>query len=286
MNYFILAKETFEELRKNWVLLVPTILMFFTGIIFSILFLYFSGLLPEILSNVSVLFSPNWGQGVNKIIDYFFQDSNSFLRISTSFALFFITNFLVGSSLLAIRFSMMKDIVNGKKASLKEGFRGATNIYFNIIVMRIIIYLFNFILALILSLYLLIVKGLNQTSMPFILFLIGFAIVIIKIILLFRYPIMLLGNLKPIKAVKKTFYYFLERKRRVLFVWLIIFAVSLTISLIVFLIEKLTNKLGEIYSSILIFLIIFYLIKSFLDLIVDIWGDLYIFVVYKKVKNK
>jgi len=286
MNYFVLAKETFDELKKNWILLVPTLLIFFTGIIFSILFLYFSGLLPKILENISLLFSPNWGQGVNKIIDYFFENTDSFLRVFISFILFFATNFLVGSSLLAIRFSMMKEIVNGKKASLKAGFRGSTKNYFKVIMMRIIIYTFNFFLALLFSLYLLIIKGLNQTNIPFMLFLIGFSIVIIKIILLFRYPVMLLDDLKPVNAIKKTFSYFLARKRRVLFVWLIIFGVSLIVGLFIFLIGEIMDKLGEISSFVFLFLILFYLIKIILELIVDVWGDLYIFVVYKKSKKK
>lgn len=285
MQYLRIAKETFNELRGNWVLLLPTIAIFFIGLFFTLGFLFINGLLPTVLEDVSILFSSDIGGGAGQLIDKFLGNT-LVLKTIASFILFFATNFLVGSSLLAIKYSMMNDLVEGKKTNLKKGFIGATKIYFRVIFMRIFVYIIYFILALIFSSYLLFVRGVSQANIPLIVFLIGFSIVIVKIILLFRYPIMVIDKVRPVEAIRKTFSYFLRRKRRVLIVWLIIFVIASIASFIVFLLGKLVSFVGNSFLSVFVILAISYLLKIIVDLVVDVWGDLYVFFVYKKTKEK
>ena len=285
MQYLKIAKESFKALKGNWVLLLPTIAIFFIGLFFTLIFLYINGLLPTVLGDVSVLFSSGIAEGAGELINKYLSNL-LFLKSIASFIIFFSTNFLVGTSLLAIKFSMMKDVVEGKKANLRVGFDGAVKTYFRTIGMRIFIYILYFVLALIFSSYLLFVKGIDQTSLPLIIFLIGFAIVIVKIILLFRYPIMFIDNLKPINAVKNTFIYFLRRKRRVLIVWLIIFVVASIASFIVFNFGRFIARFEGVLFTTFIVLLISSLFKFIIDLIIDVWGDLYVFFVYKRTKEK
>jgi len=285
MQYLKTAKETFKELKGNLVLLLPTIAIFFMGLFFTIAFLYINGLLPSVLEDISILFSSDIGTGAGEIINRFLGDT-LVLKTIASFILFFSTNFLVGSSLLSVKFSMMKDIVEGRKTNLKKGFVGATKNYFRVIGMRILVYLIYAVLAIIFSSYLLFVKGINESNLPLIIFLIGFSIFVVKIILLFRYPIMFIDNLKPIKAVRKTFSYFLERKRRVLIVWFIIFIIASIASLTAFILGRITSIFGGLLFSSFIVLLISSFFKIIIDLVIDVWGDLYIFTVYKKTKEK
>ena len=268
MQYLKIAKESFKALRENWVLLLPTVAIFFIGLFFTLAFLYINGLLPTVLEDVSVLFSSNIMTGASELINDYLGNL-LVLKVMASFIIFFATNFLVGTSFVALKFSMMKDVVEGKKANLRHGFQGAVKTYFRTIGMRVFIYLIYFVLALIFSSYLLFVKGIDQTSLSVVAFLIGFAIVIVKIILLFRYPIMFIDNLKPVSAVKKTFIYFLKRKRRVLIVWLIIFVVASIASFIAFMLSRFVGMLGDLLFTTFMVLLISYLFKFIIDLIVD-----------------
>jgi MFS family permease len=288
MKYLKLALKSVKELKKNPALLYPNLALLATTIGLSLIFLYINGLLPYLLKDPSIIFGSNT-QNVDNIRQFvltIFQDSNKIIKMVISFIVFFATNFFVGAGLMSMKYGMMREIVKGERVTLKEGMKLGAKNYLRVIELRVFVFLFMFLLIILISSILLVLTSFSSSIILILASLASLIVLFVRIILLFRYPIMFIEKKRAITTIKDTFLFFTKHFHFVILTWIVIFVVLILFNIILFPINFLVSNLLELAFSLPLVLVITYLIKQFIGFIVDVWSDLYIFFSYVKSKER
>ena len=265
--------KSWKDLKQNPILFLPDVIILVVNIILGVLFLNYSGLL-KLLTDPDVIVKEL--EAMIPIITLFLKEN--LLKIILSFALFVLTSFVIGSGLVAMKMGMMKELIQEKKLTLKGMFNNG-KYAFQVISMKMIMFVvgvvtFLFILGTGIILSTFIQKGLVIIVMGvfFPLF-----VILLQLILLFRYPIMFLENRHPITAVKESFDYLIKNKKHVFIVWVIVFAISLIT-------VPLSSYMGFIEQKVALLsatLIVGYLLRNIMKMIVGVWSEMFKFRNYK-----
>ena len=264
--------KSWKDLKNNPILFIPDIIIFLMNVILGFLFLKYSGLF-KILTDPNTLV-----EGLETavpLLKMFFQEN--MIRVIANLIFFALTSFIIGSSLTAMKFGMIKDMIKKRKLTLKKMIHNGKYVW-QIISMKIIMFIIGVITFLfILGSGIILYTFLNK-SVALIILAVSFPIIILilQVLLFFRYPVMFLENKNPIKSVKGSFDYFLNNKKHVLIIWLIIIAVSLIISLI-------SPYLGFAEQKIALSLtmVLGYFISRIIKIAVNLWSETFKFRSYK-----
>jgi hypothetical protein len=277
--YFDVFKKSWWTLRKNLVLFVPDLAFAIYTLTFGFLFLRISGILNFIVTNTEI---------ANSEVLLSFLRSNIF-TIVISFLIFVIVTFVVGASIVSIKYSMMRSIVLKKKFSLKSAIKECRKYVFQVIWLRILVFLVGVIVLFLLGLITQVILSGQKNAIlisVWILFaLIAFAF--IKLLLMFRYPIMFFENNNALDSVKNSISYFKKNAKYVFAIFLIILSVAILFNLIFIPLnllidygrDFLINVIGGPFKIVLITLSSF--IRSLISLIFIVWADMFLFFSYK-----
>lgn len=277
--YFDVFKKSWWKLKENLVLFVPDLVFAIYTLAFGFLFLKISGILNFIITNTQI---------ANSEVLLSFLRSNLFAIIA-SFLVFVIVTFVVGASIVSIKYSMMKSIVLKKKFSLKSAIKECRRYVLQVIWLKILVFLIGVLILFLLGLITQIILSGQQTTVLisfWILFsLLAFAF--IKILLMFRYPIMFLENNNALNSIKNSISYFRKNVKHVIVVFLIVFGVAILFNLVFIPLNLLIdygknfliNVVGSPFKIALVTLSSF--IRSLVSLIFIVWADMFLFFSYK-----
>lgn len=266
--------SSWKDLKKHPLLFLPDIIIFLMNISLALLFLKYSGLLklitdPETLTKGLEAAVPT--------IKLFFKEN--MLKIIVTFSLFILTSFVIGSGLVAMKLGMMKEVIKRKKLAIRKMINNGKYVW-QVISMKMIMFaigivtfLFLFGTGIILSTFLhkgvvILIMGLLFPAL----------MVVLQLLLFFRYQIMFLEEKHPIIAVKDSFEYFINNKKHVLIVWLIILAVSFATIPLTALLGITEQKAVNMLSATVI---IGYLISNITKIVINVWSEMFKFRSYK-----
>tara|TARA_Y100000034_G_scaffold62080_1_gene75352 strand:+ start:1 stop:801 length:801 start_codon:yes stop_codon:yes gene_type:complete len=257
--------KSFQNLQ--FLLFVPDLFLLLFSIILGAIFFNYLGL-DSLLANQSIFTSSleSLLPHVNSLIQ------NNLLRFAISLIVFFITSFIVGSGLNAMKYGMMRDVIQSKKLDFKTMFNYGGDHFWRVVGLRVLI----FFIGLAVFLTFAILLGINSLN-PFykevfsfiLIAILVFVLILLRILLLFRYPILFLDNKTPTKTIKNLYVYFKKRFQHIIITWLIIFIIGL------FLIP--INYGVNLIGIAVVVLPLTYAI----NLIYTVWRDLFLFFSYK-----
>lgn len=265
-------KEIFIKSWKNLqpILFIPDLMLTIYNLVLGILLLKFTGIYDLFLSTI-INQTPT--SAINTLT-VFFQDNLSRIIIAFLTALFSFV--FVGAGIYAMRFGLMADVLKNKKnLGIKNIYSHGTNHFWKVVFMKFYIFIISMaILLVIISvtyLFTLITEDIIALGIGILIAV--FLIAFFKMAFLFRYPMMFMYHHKPLKSIRLSLKYFLNKPYNVIKVLLIIIIMSLLVIPIDLL---LTLSLSpNNYSFILVIIVIF--TKVLLDLIINVWSEFFKF---------
>jgi len=281
MAHVIILKDSFIDLKKRLFLLVPDVIMLVMNIILALIFLMINGdVFGALIKNPGVLFQSGNG-GILDLLNSFPVQSNLW-KLIVSFAGFVIANFLFGAGLMSVKYVMIKDFLEKKKTSLKKGFRDGGRFMVKVVGVRFFVFIFISALTLILNFVFLEFVNISQSAYFLLLvYLLGnISFFFINLFLLFRYPILFLDGRTILGSLKGAFGITLRKPRIVFLTWLIIFLITTFVSLFFSGLFGYLAYMGETLIGLMLVTILFYVIRSFINLVVTVWMDVYLFKIY------
>lgn len=219
--YKNLAFDAFNKLRKNLLLFVPDILFLLITIVLTLIFAYFN--------NLFGIVSASAGAGFEEIIQNFadklLKDMPTLIRFIGSLAVLIFLNVIFGISLTVIKFTYVRDILNGKKFNLKRILTDSAFYFFPVIFVKLIV-LFLFLLPVPFLGFAVLKFPASLAFMAILLILIW---IFLRIILFFVFPALYLekGKRSSLRAIKRSIRFFFRHPEHTVIVLLIIVLVSL-----------------------------------------------------------
>ena len=131
----IVVTDAFRKLFKNPVVFLPDAV--YAGINFLLVYLLYSYTgFNQIMAEL-----PADREGIIEALTIFFSTNLGQVLISGS--LFIIVTFLLGVGAMALKFSLITDIINKKKPSIMRAWHKRNHFYYKIVILRVIIYLIS-----------------------------------------------------------------------------------------------------------------------------------------------
>ncbi|MBS3172286.1 hypothetical protein J4438_01730 [Candidatus Woesearchaeota archaeon] len=284
MSYLNRLYQSVVIIKKNWKILIPSLYSLFVTILLSLAFLYINGLLSLLVRDPSDLFVSGGISVLTKKLSSVLLSQSQIIKISLTFIGFFIVNFLAGSSLLAMKYCMINDALKNERVSLRKGFREGVSYYFKIVEMRISVFVLMIILSLIIGLPLYILSKYFGNTMFLILTGVVLILLFVNLILLFRFPVMIRKQIKPVEALNECLGLFKSKTKEIS----IVFGISLLImiSAVTFFeyFRLIISDYLYSYSGLYIILLGFYLMKEVFMRIFNSISDVFIFISYFKLQ--
>ncbi len=274
MVYFENFHKSLSLFRNNVKITVPGIWALLMGLAFSFFFILINDLVPVLLRDPSSLFIAGGLPAVAKKI--------SSILVTHGF---FIANFLAGSTLIGMRFSMINDIVKGKKIGLRKSFTKGMLHYWPVVEMRVMVFIFIVLLSLLLSLPLFIISNYIGDSTLIVVASVIAILLLIKLLLLFRYPVMFRHNLRAVPALTKSMAFFKKYIRYTFIVWLITVFLIFAASVLFDVVKDMISDYFYTFAGWAVILLVFYVIKELAMVFVNTFVDLFGFVSYVNRKK-
>lgn len=204
-------------------------------------------------------------------------------RYIIGFLSFFLVTFILGSGAIAVRFSLIRNVLVDKRVSFSRLWKEKKQFVWRVILVRLAV----FCVAIIALLALLLVSGLLYvlfksfipTTILTALLVILVALLALAIILffswslLFRYPVLFFSSpLTTVQILKKSFETFQKRSKFVLVSWSIVVLFAIGVALVSYLL----NATLSTFSTVTIITIIASMVVSFLRVFVDVLTSLYL----------
>jgi hypothetical protein len=284
------VSNSFRTLFKNPILFVPDlfyILLSYLGLLLLSYYTGFAEVLPLLESG---------GAGVLDTLKSYVSE-NLFQLISST-VIFVIFTFVVGVGALSFRYELIKQIIKKEKVSLIRAWKEKRGkVFWNVVFLRILVFLASLVLVIIISLasglvYLIInpfsnTLAITLTSLVGV-FLTILALILLKLGILFRYPVLFLNkkHSNAWKAIKESISLFRKKPYFVFRTLIIIFIVNIILMIIAWIFNfafGLTQTL-TIPFLVILFTIIIGLINTFIDLTSDLWSSIFLFSTYNKKK--
>ncbi len=278
---------SFSLLRKNPILYLPDLVV---GIISSfmlyILFLYTgAGSLLQLLQVAEPSID---------IITGFVSENLKELIISL--AVFIFVSFILGVSVRIFKFSMMRELLEGKKISLLNSWKERKGYFLPVVFLRILLFCIQLIAliavaVLALGVFFLVGSVFPEKTATFfavalaILFGVA-ALIYINILFVFRYPMMFLKKVKsPKKILQESYKIFQKNPWYNLKTWLVVFLLIIIFGTLSYILGSIIGIILPFFSSAILVTIISSLwsvLNKIINITVDLWSTLYVFVQYKK----
>jgi hypothetical protein len=282
MVYFDSLHKSLSVFSRNWKIVVPSLFGFLMASAFALIFIYINNLFPLILRDPSGLFVSGGLSAIAKKISSVLITQSHLMKIIISLIAFFVANFFVGSGLIAVKFTMINDVLKGKKVGLVKAFFDSGKYYWRVIEMRVMVFIFIIILSLIVGLPIFILFSSLGGSSFMAAILVILVLLLIRLFLLFRYPILFRDDVGVSPALIKSMGLFKSKTKYVLSVWLIIIGLLFVVSILS---EFGRVVIGDLYyglASLAIILIVFYVIKELILVFVNTFIDIFLFISYLK----
>lgn len=282
-----MIKKSFQNLYKNPVLFAPDLIY----AVFSFIMIY---ALYSITGFNTILASlPEGIDAQIEVYQTFFASNMGHILISV--AVFFIATFFVGVTALTTKFVLMKYLINKKKVNLYKAWQLGNKFFWNVVLVRIYVYIISLLtlalISLILFLLYLLIAPFNPEFASYFIILIGVllgvvALLLLSWVLLFRYPIMFLTK-KPgaCTVLRNSYKYFRKKSGYVVIAWLTIFCVIVAFVLVGILLNAgysgLVENMDVTYWLVAIG-VIWTMFMTIFDLIPSLWKFLYLFEKFKE----
>jgi len=277
--------ESGKLLRKNWKLIVPSLLGMLMGIGFALIFIVMNDLISLISTDPSSLFIAGGISAMVKKVSSVLINQSHIIKIVLSLLVFIMANFMAGSSLIGMKYSMIKDTMNNKKTPLIKSFFKGTKYYWRIVEMRVMVLILIVVLSILLSFpFFILSRSLGGGSI-FVLLSVILVLLVIKLVLFFRYPILVKGGLRAIPSLTKTINIFKKYTKYVFSTWLItIFIVFFANLLFDFIRISITDYLYYVVNLVVI-MVGFYVLKELLMVVINTLVDIFGFVSYVRLRK-
>lgn len=279
-DYKDLALSSIRHMRKNPVLFLPDLILFLITFFMTVLFYKFSGL-SKLLSGILT------EEARTELIRSFLADN--WLQVLVSIAIFAFVTFVLGVSIEVIKFTMIKQVILKKKASLKISWNSRSHYFWKIVLMKVMIFLLVLVAVFLISLFLMILLSISSFFGGVSLTWIGSILAIIVFVfftlgLLFRYAIMFLSNSSAGKTIKKSFMFFKKNKKHTFYIWLITTLVGIVFGVLATSVSVFLARL-QLLTNVMIIIYIISFMSSFsafaIRILYTIWSQLFIFENYK-----
>ena len=282
-------EESFNLLRKNPIIYLPDLFQaLVSSILVYILYLYTgaSSILP--LMQSAETFS------MDVLTKYL---SENLISIIISVIIFVVITFFLGVGIMILRFSLVKDLISNRKASLSNAWKNSGKLFLPVVFIRLLLFAINFIVFGIIILLSVLIYYLislwNPTIAPYFAMGIGGILVIAAFILLtlsffFRYPILFMKNVKnPVKVLQSSLKLFLDNYGFVIYTTLIILGINVIFSMILYYLNNLMGLgLSLVSQGTLLIILggIWSLIYLLFQLTITLWLTIFLFLKYTKSK--
>ncbi len=259
-------KKSWLELKKNIVLLLPDLINVLFIMALGYVILSITGLYDFFKDMPLLLNSENY-------YDTLFFIQNNLSTMILGAIIFVVVAFFVSIGISAVKFGMIRDVVNKKSASIKSGLGYVNKYYWRIFGVKIwtfLIYLGVIIATLILYFVLSALQlGITAVIVSIIFLIVLVILVVLK--LLFRYAALFIKNSDSKKAIGLSYKFFKENKGYSLIVLCWVILVALVVS-IIFDILGLIPGIGDIIQS----------LESLATIIISVWANIFLFNSYLK----
>ncbi len=280
-------KESFIYLKKNPILYFPDLVM---AIIISV-GLYFIYIYTG-AGDFFVLLQTAETVSLDLFTSYLNENLKEIIISGLTFCFF---SFIFGVGVIIVKFTMIRQMLSGKKVSLVSALKEKEGLFWSIVLLRILVYLLSLVaIALValvgFGLYFLFFSFNENLAMRLGLGIaIPFALVIfigIKLALFFRYPVMFLKHIKkPLHILKESYTLLKNSPLFVLKTWFVVILLSLIFWAISYLLETIV-RFGTFFISVTTFALIigsvWGVMNILLNITIDLWTTIYVFLQYKK----
>ena len=285
MVHFDSLHKSLGIFSRNWKIVVPAFFGFLMSTGFALIFIYINNLFPLIFRDPSGLFVSGGLSAIAKKISSVLITQSHIMKIIISLIAFFVANFFVGSGLIAIKFTMINDVLKKKKINLVRAFFKSGKYYWRVIEMRVMVFILIIILSLVVGLPIFILSSYLGGSSFMGAVLVILVLLLIRLILLFRYPILFKEDVGVSPALIKSMSFFKSKLKYVFSVWLIIIGLLFVVSILSEFGRVVISDLFYGFASLSVILIIFYLIKELALVFVNTFIDIFLFVSYLKCRK-
>lgn len=284
MTYLFNLYKSCVILRKNWKILIPALYSLFITILLSLAFLYINELLDLLVRYPTDLFVTGGISVLTKKISSVILSQSQLIKISLTFIGFFIVNFLTGSSLLAMKFCMIDDSLKNERVSLRKGFRGGVTFYGKIVELRILVFLLMILFSFIIGIPLFILSKYTGSTSFWIISGVIIVLLITKLMLIFRMPILIRKKVKPLEALNKSLNIFKLKTKEVALIFAISLLIIISATTFFEYFRLIISDYMYNYSGLYVILIGFYVVKEIFMIIFNSIADIFIFLSYSKLE--
>ncbi|MFH0752404.1 MAG: hypothetical protein V1914_02275 [archaeon] len=280
--------DSIKQLRHP-IIFVPDLVFVLTTLVLGLGFFKFTGM-RDIISNLAL--TEGFQQELFKGL---LADKWASLVIGV--AVIFIITFTLGVGVELIRFTLIKDLITGnKKLDIVKAWKSSKGMFWDVVVLKIFVYLLSILVLLMLALigwgvYVL-VGNINSVLSVGLISLFGLVLlVLLKLFLLFRYPILFLEKGKsPAGVIKSSFKF-----ARTQFWYVFLVALILVVVMLVFAFITSPISIGLDYLQGLLIAGTFWafvfsyfakLVMSVVNLVYALWMQLFVFNSYVHRKRK
>jgi hypothetical protein len=284
MIYKGILLDSIKILKNNLKLFIPDIILLASTLIISTILLLFTGLLPKVLVNPSMLYDINVAKDV---LVTFFSSFGNIIRTIVSLIALIITLFFIGTGLMAVKYSMIKDVLLKKRISYKKSIETAKRFFWRIILLKIYLFLIIalpiFLVFLLISFLFIISKPLAITIGSILGFISLIYLILATLAFLFRYPILFLNNLSSIQTLKTSIKFFKKQLKYVIICEILIIIIT---TLFAILVNTPLNLLQSLLTDSILIFLFFVILRRTLQIIPRLWTEVFVFVAYNKRRLK
>ncbi len=278
-----------KQLRHP-VLFVPDLVLLLTTLVLGLGLFSFSGM-GHVVSSIAL--SESFQQEL-------FRDllADKWASLVVGVIVVFVVTFTVGAGADILRFSLIRDLVAGRRRlDLVEAWKSSKGMFWDVVVLKILVYLLSILVLLVLALvgwalYLVAGEGLSVWPYIGVLSLFGLLLLaVLRLFLLFRYPILFIErNKSPMDVLMKSFRFV---RGNLWYAFLIL--IIIVIAMLVFSLLTSPVSLGLDYLQGLVaagtvgavaFAYFAKLVKGIVSIVYAVWMHLFVFNSYAHRKIK
>ena len=281
MSFDVNFVKAVKQLRHP-VLFVPDVMLFLTTMVIGIGLFKLTGL-NQVINSMTLAesFQADLFKGML---------ADRWVSLVLGVVIFFVATFLVGVGADVLRFNMIKDLVGGKKPDLLHAWKAGKSMLWNVVGLKVIVYLLSLIVLGVMVLLGLVlfwmIGDVNSSVLWSILVLFGLVLlVLLRVFLLFRYPIFFLEKSNsPWNVIKGSFDF---AKLNLGYAFLTMLALALV--MVVFGVVALPVSIGleylqgKLVVASMLFVLFGYLssfVKAVVNLVYTLWMHLFVFNCY------
>lgn len=284
---FKLLQQTLRTLVKNPLLLLPDII---AGVV-SLLLLYFAFLYTGAGDLVGALQTAEQDILGDVLREYL---SQNLAQIIIAVSAFFVITFLFGVGIDILRYELVMQALMRKKLSLQSAWKERKSYFWNIVLLRILLFCIAIILSVgiflcigVASLILESVGGesIANSGATVLLIVLGLSFLIVFVLsFLFSFPIMFLKNMKnPVQVLQESFRFFRAHASYVLVTGVVILCISLLSGIFTYAFGK---SIGSGNVAVLPWqgwkLMLDFIVRTLIGVAVSVWSALFVFARYKE----